>query len=290
MTFNETEVNRDRGGKFAEKTGSAAEVSLGAEPAPKYTVKGIRRSTPEELTAGPGLVAVNPLPDDDALLVGSEAWDIRAQGVEPGPTRGTARQALATSERRPGWEVEEEYAAEREARAKNATGNQAELLLTQARQARGRAEELRARAELRERTIVPLKNPFAEGDKLTIPAGTTIIETDSYGGYKGKTVASRKRNAAAITATQGYYLHVPHRHVYGGTAADHAANMRILNDFQMARPYVQWFGPNHVNRVYLTEEFLEANGKNVEYDEEMFDKYAEDIGSGHFGVEGVTKS
>ena len=45
-----------------------------------------------------------------------------------------------------------------------------------------------------------------------------------------------------------------------------------------------------MNRVYLTPEFLEANGKNVQYDEAQFDKRADEIASGGFGVERITKS
>ncbi len=145
-------------------------------------------------------------------------------------------------------------------------------------------------ADLREHTIVPLKNPFTVGDRVTIPAGATIYTTSSWGEFKGKEIASRKRSATAITAHEGYYYHVPSSLSYSSGDPDYERKRRILNDFKVSTPYVAWFGSNGINRVYLTPEFLEANGKTVEYDEEMFDKYANDIASGHFGVERITKS
>lgn len=189
------------------------------------------------------------------------------------------------SERRSAAVIETETAEELESRAEVATSAEAERLRDEAAQARQRA----ARAELREKTHVPLKNPFKTGDQLIIPAGTVVYEKDSLGGPQGQMETERKRSAKAITATEGYYYHVPTRHSYSSADPDAERKRSILNDYAMARPYVEWWGRKHVNRVYLTPEFLEANGKAVEYDEEQFDKHAEEIASGGFGVERITK-
>ena len=186
------------------------------------------------------------------------------------------------SERRTAAVAEAETAEELESRAEGATGAEAERLRDEAAQARERA----ARAELREKTHVPLKNPFKTGDQLVIPAGTVVYEKDSYGGSQGQMETGRKRNAKAITSFGGYYYHVPHNHTT--TSAD-GERCIILNDLAIAAPYVEWWGRKYVNRVYLTPEFLEANGKAVQYDEEQFDKHAEEIASGGFGVERITK-
>lgn len=187
------------------------------------------------------------------------------------------------SERRSKSEAYTEYAAEQDALAEAATGEAAAKFRNNAAQARRRAEL----AELREKTHVPLKNPFKTGDQLVIPAGTVVYEKDSYGGAQGQMKTGRKRSAKAISSSAGYYYHVPHNRTQ--TSADGEQRV-ILNDYAIAHPYVEWWGRKYVNRVYLTPEFLEANSKPVQYDEEQFDKHAEEITSGGFGVERITKS
>lgn len=131
---------------------------------------------------------------------------------------------------------------------------------------------------LEDRVHVPLKNPFQRGEKVAIPAGTPIMETDSFGGYKGRTVANRKRNASIITSTDSFYAHTKGRQP-----------PFFYNRIELRRGYIEWFGPNHINRVYVTEELLEANGQPIEYDEERLDKFSRDIESGEFEIDGILK-
>lgn len=208
-----------------------------------------------------------------------EGWDALAAGPDSGVKWNDDGQR---SERRSKAEAYSEYADEQDALAETATAEEATKFRNNAAQARRRAE----RAELRERTHVPLKNPFKTGDQLVIPAGTVVYEKDSYGGAQGRMETGRKRSAKAISSFAGYYYHAPHTHPQ--TRADGERRI-ILNDFAIAHPYVEWWGHKHVNRVYLTPEFLEANDKNVQYDEEQFDKHADEIASGGFGVERITK-
>lgn len=208
-----------------------------------------------------------------------EEWDALATDSDSGVKWNDDGQH---SERRSKAEAYTEYADEQDALAETATAEESARFRNNAAQARRRAE----RAELREKTHVPLKNPFKVGDQLVVPAGTLVYEKDSLGGAQGQMKTERKRNAKAISSFAGYYYHVPHNHTT--TSADGERRI-ILNDLAIAAPYVEWWGRKYVNRVYLTPEFLEANGKPVDYDEDQFDKHAEEIASGGFGVGRVTK-
>lgn len=131
---------------------------------------------------------------------------------------------------------------------------------------------------LEERVHVPLKNPFEKGGKVTVPAGTRIIETDSFGGLKGTSVAGRKRTATIITSSPSFYAHTKGKQP-----------PFFHNRIDLRRGYVEWFGPSHINRVYITEELLESNGLPVEHDQDQLDKFARDIESGHFEIDGIQK-
>lgn len=142
----------------------------------------------------------------------------------------------------------------------------------------GTAPEVDLGDPLEERVHVPLKNPFKEGEKVTVPAGTPIIETNSFGGLTGHTVAGRKRTATIISSSPSFYAHTKGKQP-----------PFFYNRIDLRRGYVEWFGPSHINRVYITEELLEANARAVEYDQEKLDKFARDIESGDFEIDGIQK-
>lgn len=210
-----------------------------------------------------------------------EQWDSLAFSEDSGVKWNDDGQR---SERRSGFTTLTEYAEERERLAKAETSPTEAAAL---RREAYRAHRAARNAELREKTEVPLKNPFKVGDQLTIPAGTLVYEKDSYGGARGTMKTERKRSAKAISSFDGYYAHVPHARTI--THAD-GERRHLLNDLVVSHPYVEWWGRKNVNRVYLTPGFLEANGKAVEYDEDQFDKHSDEIASGGFGVERITKS
>lgn len=242
MAFNESAVNRDHGGKFAEKTGGSPEVSLDSS---------------------------------------DEHWDALAEDAESGVKWNDDGQR---SERRSGVTALTEYADEQERLAETAPSPAEAAVL---RRAAYKAYRAARNAELREKTEVPLSNPFKVGDQLTIPAGTLIYEKDSFGGARGTLTTERKRSAKAISSFDGYYAHAPHARTI---TLPNGERRHLLNDLVISHPYVEWWGRKNVNRVYLTPEFLEANGKTVEYDEDQFDKHSDEIASGGFGVERITKS